>query len=203
MPIARRLPPLTDIGARESIEIGRVDGPTGEMAGGQAGTAGFSEEVLVHEPQLRARARKLCKTDEDAEDVVQETLLRAWKHYSRLEPSSNIRGWLFKILTRVCIDGVRHAGVVKQVPFGPEHDVGVDPPSPPAHASIGWEDVEAVLPQLPPHLRHVIDLRAQQLQYDEIGQRLGIPTNTVGTRIRRACEDLRRLLGIGKKEDDE
>ncbi len=170
------------------------------MAGAKAGT--FATEVLVHEQSLRARARTICATQADADDLVQDTLLRAFEHYPALQDRSNIRGWLFKILTNLLYDRQRHAKVARSVPFGPEHDVAFEPPAPPRHKSIEWEDVEAVLPQLPEHLRRPIELRAQDVSYADIGQKLATPTNTVATRIRRAYEELRKLLGITPGDDE-
>jgi RNA polymerase sigma-70 factor, ECF subfamily len=210
MAFALRLPALTAFGARESINHTPVDGwvdalaeLTEEMADRTAGTPDFAREVLVHESALRARAQKLCKSEADADDLVQDTLERALNHYPKLKDRNNIRGWLLTIMSRLFVDRVRHEKIARLVEFGPEHDIGHAPPEPPRHEAIEWDDVAAALPRLPAQLREVVELRVQRMAYADIAQQLGIPTNTVATRIRRAIEELGELLGISREEDED
>src|SRR5262245_16174349 len=62
------------------------------------GRAEFDREVLPHLPSLYATAMRLTRNDRDAEDLVQDALLRAFRFFHRYESGTNIRAWLFKIL---------------------------------------------------------------------------------------------------------
>ena len=63
----------------------------------------IKEPILQNElgklvPNLRAFARSLCRNPDEADDLVQETLVKAWKHRASFEPGSNLKAWLFTIL---------------------------------------------------------------------------------------------------------
>ena len=59
---------------------------------------GWREDVVAQIPSLRAFAWSLCHNSSDADDLVQETLIKAWTHREKFEPGTNLRAWLFTIL---------------------------------------------------------------------------------------------------------
>jgi RNA polymerase sigma-70 factor (ECF subfamily) len=129
----------------------------------------------------------------DAEDLVQETFLRAYRGFDRFEPGTNIRAWLFTILHRVRTDSFRKAGrsprTVELVDEGP----AVPPPQ--DALATGGEEVERALAALPESFRVAVVLRdVEELSYDEIARVLDIPIGTVMSRIHRGRGLLRAAL---------
>jgi RNA polymerase sigma-70 factor (ECF subfamily) len=69
--------------------------------------AAFAEQVQHHRRALHVHCYRMLGSIDDAEDVVQETLLRAWRHRRRFEGRSSFRAWLYRIATNACIDSMR------------------------------------------------------------------------------------------------
>jgi RNA polymerase sigma-70 factor (ECF subfamily) len=154
----------------------------------------FEAEVL---PQLRAlfgMAYRLTGNAHDAEDLVQETMLRAYRAFDRFRPGTNARAWLFTILHRLRTDLLRHRG------RRPETVELVDdgPPVAPAHEAAltsGHEEITRALEGLPEVFRAAVVLRdIEEFTYAEIAEVLGVPVGTVMSRIHRGRALLRRAL---------
>jgi RNA polymerase sigma-70 factor (ECF subfamily) len=154
----------------------------------------FESEVLPHLRSLFGAAYRMTGNAHDAEDLVQETFLRAHRAFDRFEPGSNARGWLHTILQRVRTDVFRRT---KRRPQTVEL-VGEGPPAPPAQDALasGREDLERALRALPEAFREAVVLRdVQELSYAEIAAAVGIPVGTVMSRIHRGRALLRDALG--------
>ncbi len=197
---------LTGEGTRARLAPLPEGGPGGEastvdkMADDAAGP-GFARLVLVHQRQLHDRALQFCRSADEANDLVQDTLVRALQHFSRLRPDSNIRGWLMTIMVNRYRDGQKHRRRSREVAFEEWHEVAAPPA--PAHATLERKEVDAAMAQLSPELRGLLTMKAVEgLRYRDIGERLGIPPNTVGTRLRLARKTLYRLLGLAKLDDE-
>ncbi len=149
---------------------------------------------MPHARALYGTAFRLTHNQEDAEDLVQETLLRAYRGFSGFRPGSNARAWLFTILHRVRTDVLRKRGrspnTVEMLDEGP----GVAP----EHEAIltaGNEDVQRALAEVPEVFRSALLLRdVEEFSYDEIARILGVPVGTVMSRIHRGRAHLRRAL---------
>jgi len=147
----------------------------------------FPDELVRHRPSLERSARRLCRNAQDAEDLVQTTLEKAWRARAQFLPGGNIGGWLYRILTNRHRDNLRRRSGV-QVPLPDEF------PDPPVEGdeissllTLAPEMVLEALNQLPPELRAPLELMAVHgKRYREIAEELAMPINTVGTRIRRA-----------------
>jgi len=163
--------------------------------------------------RLHLAARHYVRSAEDARDLVQETLLRAWAAYNPGEDRSYWEGWLFVIQRRVAAEWVRHAQ--RRVTLEPgEHDeltelVGTDLSEPfaaiPSLTENQFRDflderVAAAFDALEPAFREVVLLSvAADLNYREIAEVLGCPLGTVMSRMARARRNLReRLAGVAK-----
>jgi len=155
----------------------------------------FPEQLARHRPSLERSARRLCRNQHDAEDLVQTTLERAWRAREQFLPGGNIGGWLFRILCNRHRDNLRRRTGV-QVPLPDE--VPDNTPSAEELSSLLATPTEAVLEalrQLPPELRAPLELLAVRgKRYREIAQELSVPINTVGTRIRRARHMLQAIF---------
>lgn len=153
----------------------------------------FETEAL---PQWRGLFRTACRLTRnvtDAEDLVQETMLRAFRAFDRYEPGTNIRAWLYTILHRVHQDGLRR---LRRAPgFSELPDEGPAVPPPQAALERGGEDLVRALEDLPEPFRTAVVLRdVEELRYEEIARALAIPVGTVMSRIHRGRAWLRERL---------
>jgi RNA polymerase sigma-70 factor (ECF subfamily) len=146
---------------------------------------------------LYATARRLTRNVQDAEDLVQETYLRAYRAFDRYEPGTNARAWLYTILFRVRTDALRRKGRSPE----PAELAGDGPAVPPPQDALasGHEIVARALDELAEPFRTAIVLRdVHELSYDEIAKALDVPIGTVMSRIHRGRSALRKALG-GKR----
>jgi RNA polymerase sigma-70 factor (ECF subfamily) len=164
----------------------------------QAGDERRAFEVMARqqEPVLRSIAVRLCRDPEEARDIVQDTLERAYKAWSRKPPGASPRSWLATILRNRFIDSWRRTVLARSVENALEK-MAEPPADEPATewSSITSDQLLAAVDQLDEEFRvvyvmHSIDGRS----YQEIATRLGIPRPTVGTRLLRARRKLRDLL---------
>jgi RNA polymerase sigma-70 factor (ECF subfamily) len=155
----------------------------------------FAAQLLPHRRLLYARAMRLEASPDGADDLVQETIERALRASDRFKPGTNLKGWLLTIMTNLSIDHHRRASRETLVE---NQKLAVLASAPEPHQPMAWEAITAselrdAVAQLQPDLRCIVTLYLDGLcSYQQLGQRLGLPTNTVGTRLFRA----RRTIGI-------
>ena len=158
-----------------------------------AGTVWFEQTVRPHLSYLLTRARSLTDDGEGAEDLVQETCLRALRFHHQLYPGTNSRAWLRRILQNTFINWVQSQETRKQlVPFEEtpaRSSTGSSLPSEP-HAAVCLRQQEAmvnrVLAQLPPRYSHTLRLYYDGFSYAKIAVELAVPAGTVMSRLHRA-----------------
>jgi RNA polymerase sigma-70 factor (ECF subfamily) len=157
---------------------------------------------LEHINGLYSYAMVLTRNHAEAEDLVQETYVRAIPAMDRLRPESNLKGWLFKILRNVWLNQLRKRRTGPQVVQTDAEDASVcdvvdtSKDSYDTYVSkVEGEQVRAAIQKLPTEFREVIVLREfEQLSYDEIANLLDCPAGTVMSRLARARSKLRVLL---------
>jgi RNA polymerase sigma-70 factor (ECF subfamily) len=153
----------------------------------------FESEALPHLKSLYGTACRLTGNRHDAEDLVQETLLRAFRAFATYEPGTNIRGWLFKIVYRVRIDGFRR-GSRRPRTVALVEDPRSTPPPQDALAG-GQEQIARALETVPELYRTAVILRdIEDLSYGEIADVLSVPIGTVMSRIHRGRSLLRSAV---------
>jgi RNA polymerase sigma-70 factor, ECF subfamily len=135
-----------------------------------------------------------------AEDLAQETFVKAFRNLKSFDPSRRLSSWLFRIAHNTTLDALRRLKPeVVELEGLPEGDPHRDPAAPPApdpleQAALGAALNRALL-TLRPGYRAAIALRYdQQLPFDEIGQILGVPEVTARTYVHRARKELARSL---------
>ena len=154
----------------------------------------FEVEVLPHLRALFGMAYRLTGNAHDAEDLVQETMLRAYRAFDRYRPGTNARAWLFTILHRLRTDALRRKGrrpeTVELLDDGP-----AVAPTHEAALTSGHEDITRALEALPEVFRTAVLLRdIEEFSYGEIAGILDVPVGTVMSRIHRGRALLRRTL---------
>jgi RNA polymerase sigma-70 factor, ECF subfamily len=161
-------------------------------------TVDFSEYL----DGLYSYAVVLSRNRTQAEDLVQETCLRALRAMQRLRPDSNIKSWLFTILRNIWLNQLRQSRTTPEIDSVDQGESiangGVEPAKDPYAlylSSIEREHVRNAIQQLPLDFREVILLREyQELSYEEIATLLDCPVGTVMSRLARARWKLRDLL---------
>jgi RNA polymerase sigma-70 factor (ECF subfamily) len=159
----------------------------------------FTTHVREHGPALRATGLRLCGNASEADELVQDTLARAWQSRTRFKPGTDARAWLFAILNNLFIDKCRSRLRERRADVSAE-DVqervaAPEPEAQPAWAAISPEQLRAALDKIPEEFRLVYQLHSLEgRSYIEIAERLGIPKATVGTRLIRARRRLKELL---------
>lgn len=153
----------------------------------------FEAEAIPHLRALYGTAYRMTRNAHDAEDLVQETFLRAYRAFDRYTAGTNIRAWLYTILHRVRTDAFRRAArspsTVELSGDGPAV------PAPQDALARGGEDIERALQALPEVFRTAVILRdVEDFTYEEIARILSIPIGTVMSRIHRGRALLRQSL---------
>jgi len=137
----------------------------------------------AHAGELLRYARRLV--GDGADDVVQESLLRALRSYPRLEHSDHLRAWLYRITTTTAFD---YRNGHKEIATGSLPERAVDP----EHYDDGFD---ALLHGLPNDTQRALQLRfVDDLSYDDIGKRLGCSSQAARQRVSTAVRRLRREM---------
>ena len=160
--------------------------------------ASFEEMMLPHLDAAHNLARWLMRNEQDAQDVVQEAYLRAFKSFSGFH-GSNGRGWLLTIVRNTSYTLLKkNRAADLTTPFDEEIHAGSRESVSPAAILVHAEDAElmnSAMNDLPAEFREILTLRHQEeLSYQEIGEILKIPVGTVMSRLARARAKLREYL---------
>lgn len=153
------------------------------------------EEILLHLPALRAFARGITRGSVLADDLVQETLLKAWSKFHLFQPGTNLRSWLFTILRNNLRTHMRKFG--REVPDVDEQMAGRLPAKPAQESALTMRDVEAALYKLPAEQREVLWLvGAMGFSIEEAAETCGCAPGTIKSRANRGRRALAELLGL-------
>jgi len=164
----------------------------------RAGLASFEEAMLPHLDAAHNLARWLLRNEQDAQDVVQEAYLRAFKSFAGFRGSKG-RAWLLTIVRNTSYTLLKkNRAVDLTTTFDEEsHAVGHESVTP-ARILEHAEDAELIknaMDELPAEFREILILRHQEsLSYNEIGEMLKIPIGTVMSRLARARGKLKEYL---------
>ena len=150
------------------------------------------EQLLTWVPRLRRYSRALAGNRDDADDLVQDTLERAWAKSGLWRGVADMRGWLFSIMHNLHVDGVRRPklSTVVMDDDTPERAV-----APTQGERLAVLDLQAALDQLPVEQKEILLLIAlEDMAYADVAKTLGIPIGTVMSRLSRGRERLRALM---------
>jgi RNA polymerase sigma-70 factor (ECF subfamily) len=166
-----------------------------------------------YQRQLHALIRGIVRTPEDADDLVQETFIRAYRYLDRFDAERAFRPWLFKIGVNLCYHHLRRSRREAWVSLDEEHpETGrarlerLETPGAVAAVTRPLETARlaAAIDRLPPLHRTILVLRAvHELRYEEIAETLGVPVGTVMSRLSRARRALKELLADASSEPAE
>jgi len=150
------------------------------------------ESLLTWVPRLRRYARALAGNRDDADDLVQDTLERAWAKSALWRGVADMRGWLFSIMHNLHVDGVRRPRLATQAIDDDTPELATAPTQGERLAVL---DLQAALDQLPIEQKEIMLLVAlEDMAYADVAKTLGIPIGTVMSRLSRGRERLRALM---------
>ncbi len=168
-----------------------------------AASQDFEQEALSHLGALLAVGTRLTKNPSEAEDLVQDTFVKAMRARHQFEAGTNMRAWLLRILTNTFINRYRRGGLEKSVLEGPDADPLADgwvgtatmeamrDPESLALRPVLEAEINDALDELPDEFRLAVLLAdVEELSYREIADIMGCPIGTVMSRLHRG----RRLL---------
>lgn len=160
---------------------------------------GLEDQIVAEVPSLRAFARSLARDATLADDLVQETLIKAWSKLDSFEKGTNMRAWLFTILRNTFISMTRKRGREVQDVDGVHAARAVQPPS--QHAAMDIADFREAFAELPDDQRTAIVLvGAAGFTYDEAAAICDCAPGTIKSRVNRARKALVEMLDL-KPED--
>ncbi|HEX5098798.1 MAG TPA: sigma-70 family RNA polymerase sigma factor [Polyangiaceae bacterium] len=167
----------------------------------------FEKEAMSHLSTLLAVGSRLTRSASEAEDLVQDTLLKAIRAREHFTPGSNMRAWLLRILTNTFINKYRRGGLERSVLDGPDADPLADgwigastmeamrDPESRAMRALLEKEIVAALDELPEEFRLAVVLSdVEELSYKEISEIMGCPIGTVMSRLHRGRRLLKRRL---------
>ena len=187
----------------------RPDAPFGALINGprsrptpdpSANDTTTRDALLAAIPHLRAFAISLAMNGDDADDLVQDTLISAWANLSRFEPGTNLNAWLFTILRNAFYTTYRKRRREVQDTDGEQAARLCARPE--QHGSLDLRDLRHALGKLRvEHREALLLIGAEAMSYDEAAQVCGVPIGTLKSRTHRARVELARLLSVEGAED--
>ena len=156
----------------------------------------FRQHLLAAIPKLRAFALSLAAHADHADDLVQETLMKAWNHQNSFQEGTNIKAWLFTILRNEYFSQLRKR---RREVEDADGDYAASVMTPGGQESqLDMADLRIALQQLPADQREAVVLvGASGFSYQEVADICHVPVGTVKSRVNRARNKLAVLLGNG------
>jgi RNA polymerase sigma factor (sigma-70 family) len=164
----------------------------------------FSHKVNLHYSPLRGYALKLTQDHEDANDLVQETMLKAFKNKDKFEEGTNLKGWLYTIMKNIFINNYRRMVkgniftddtegqfYINQASFTDKNE---------GERNLVMKEINTAIGELADNLKIPFLMSFEGYKYEEIAEQLDVPLGTVKIRIHVARQRLmERLKDYGTK----
>src|SRR5277367_841648 len=167
----------------------------------------FAEEALSHMDAMYGVACRLTRNPTEAEDLVQDALVKAMRARDQFHAGTNLKAWLFRILTNTFINKYRRGGLERSVLDGPDADPLADgwvsastmrqlrEPETLALMPLVEHEIQTALDALPAEFKMAVILcDVEEFSYEEISQIMGCPIGTVMSRLHRGRKLLQRTL---------
>lgn len=158
----------------------------------------FNTMIVMQSSSLKGYALRFTRDSEDADDLVQETLLKALTYYKKFNEGTNLKGWLYTIMKNTFINNYRR--ITKRNSFVSQSDeINSAQLMYSSSNNLGenkfvMQDIKGALDKLPNEYRIPFDKYFEGFKYHEIAEELAIPIGTVKTRIHVARKLLKKDL---------
>lgn len=163
--------------------------------------AAFSDLMAAHESRMFAVALRMCANREDAQDCLQDAMIRIYRSIAGFKAQSSFSTWVYRITMNTCLDELRRRKVRGAASLDGLLDSGWSPSDeddvPERHAIAAEQrrTLDKAIAELPEDMRAAVVLRdIQGFSYDEIADMLTANIGTVKSRISRGRERLRQIL---------
>jgi RNA polymerase sigma-70 factor (ECF subfamily) len=181
----------------------------GDLSGGSAAPRvdSFEVELLGQLDTLYAVSCRMTRGTAEAEDLVQDTVVKAMRARDQFQPGTNLKAWLLRILTNTFINRYRRGGMERDLFDGPDADSLTDgwvgattmramrDPETQALSPLVEAEVQRALDELPAEFRLAVVLSdIEELSYKEIADAMGCPIGTVMSRLHRGRRMLQKTL---------
>jgi RNA polymerase sigma-70 factor (ECF subfamily) len=162
--------------------------------------ADWRDQVVAMIPALRAFAWSISRNRSDADDLVQDTLIKAWSHRDKFETGTNLRAWLFTILRNTYYTAVVRRR--REVRDEDDQHARSMTTAPTQEWGLAIHALQIALDQLPPEHREALVLvGAAGLSYEEAAQICGCALGTIKSRVNRARNRLLKVMEIDHASD--
>lgn len=175
--------------------------------------ARFEQEAIPYVDQLYGAAMRLTRSPQDAEDLVQETYMKAFAAFQQYKPGTNLKAWLYRILNNTFISNYRKAQRRPKEADSAEvedwqeykaashHSTGMPSAEAEALENLPDSEIRDALEALPSDRRTAVYLAdVEGFSYQEIAEIMGTPIGTVMSRLHRGRAQLREVLADYAKE---
>jgi RNA polymerase sigma-70 factor (ECF subfamily) len=160
----------------------------------------FKRDLLAVLPSLRAFAISLTGRHDQADDLVQDTIMKAWAKQEQFEMGTNMKAWLFTILRNELYSKLRKRGREVQDSDGIFTENMAQHPS--QYGALDMQDFKKALEKLPDEQREAIILvGASGFSYEEAAEICGCALGTIKSRVNRARQRLQELLQVSGESD--
>lgn len=173
----------------------------------QGDSAAFEELVTPHEQMIWRLCWHYTRHDADAQDCVQETMLKAWRQLPRFRGDCSLESWLYRVCVSCCLDWVRKRGRRMEESADSLAEAGLeisDPAPRPEERIISREERAALrrdIDQLPPPMRETLILHALEgRSYEETAALTGAGMGTVKSRLNRARQKLSEKIRLRREQ---
>lgn len=169
--------------------------------------ASFEVQLLGHLDTMYAVSCRMTRSTAEAEDLVQDTIVKAMRARDQFEPGTNMKAWLLRILTNTFINRYRRGGLEREIFEGPDADSLTDgwvgattmramrDPETQALTPLVEAEVQRALDALPDEFRIAVVLSdIEELSYKEIAEAMNCPIGTVMSRLHRGRKLLQKTL---------
>ncbi len=196
----------TEISTPDSSSAGELVRVDREKETAAERTKRLERDALQYMNQLYAAAMRYTRNPEDAQDLVQDTYAKAYTSFHQFEPGTNLKAWLYRVLTTTFINNYRKDQRRPQTSDSELEDWQLAEAS--SHTSdqgkstedvvlenLPDSDIKNALAQIPEEFRMVVYLAdVEGFSYKEIAEIVGVPTGTVMSRLHRGRKQLREKL---------
>ncbi|MFN4289031.1 MAG: sigma-70 family RNA polymerase sigma factor [Brevundimonas sp.] len=184
----------------DSGSIDSSNHKSGQISAG--GPDPWREDLIAMIPSLRAFAWSLSRNPSDADDLVQDTLIKAWTNRDRFQQGTNLRAWLFTILRNTWYTALSKRRREVQDSDG-EHAASLTA-DPVQDLNMELHALQAALNTLPPEHREALVLvGAAGLSYEEAAEISGCALGTIKSRVNRARTRLAKMLDLPEENEAE